>query len=173
MTATKRIVPTVVPKTLAETSAATGEAKGSPDWDPSGDTSTSDEEIIEDTQEPSLPPIAHIKPPAMQHTSTKIRWYLGLGYTVKEVSSFLGVRYQQVRNVGITAPKRAAREDVPPYIIEVWEVDDDLEAMEAHALEQQMAAQREEDRKAGAAARRRGLQRKDLERLDGSDDIAD
>lgn len=101
-----------------------------------------------DAAEPSLPPITHIKPPTMRHLSTKIRWYLGLGYTVKEVSNLLGVRYQQVRNVAVQEPKRAAREDVPPYVIELYDVEDDLEAMEHHALEQQMAAQREQDRKA-------------------------
>lgn len=135
MTATKKITPTVRPNS----------ANVIDDTEISGQ----DAEGVQ-----QLPPISHVKPPDMSHTSTKIRWYLGLGYTVKEVSNFLGVRYQQVRNVGTTAPKRAAREDVPPYIIETWEVDDDLEAMEAHALEQNMAAQREQDRDARRRARK-------------------
>lgn len=146
MTAKKRLIPTVVPKEQVLEDEAETPVTGN-----------------EDT-EPNLPPISHIKPPEMRHNSTKIRWYLGLGYTVKEVATFLGVRYQQVRNVGTTTPKRAAREDVPPYIIETWEVDDDLEAMEAHALEQQMAAQREQDREARRRARKgTGPQRPDLE----------
>lgn len=154
MTATKKIVPTVLPKdAVVEEEIAPGEGV------------VVDGEVVE----PSLPPISHIKPPEMRHTSTKIRWYLGLGYTVKEVSVFLGVRYQQVRNVGITAPKRAAREDVPPLKIETWEVDDDLEAMEAHALEEQMAAQRDQDRAARKKSRQgNGPQRLDLE--DSDDD---
>lgn len=96
----------------------------------------------------NLPPIHHIKPPDMQHMSTKIRWYLGLGYKVKEVSKFLGVLYQQVRNVSTTVPKRAMREDIPPLLIILWEVDDDLEAMDAHAMEVEMMAQRGQDRSA-------------------------
>lgn len=123
----KRLTPTVLPKDhVLET----------------------DEDVGTDKVGQALPPITHIKPPAMKHLSTKIRWYLGLGYTVTEVKDLLGVRYQQVRNVGTVEPKRAAREDVPPLIVEVWEVDDDLEAMDKHALEQEMAAQRSQDREA-------------------------
>lgn len=144
MTAIKKIDPTVKPKDVVVDMT---EGEGVPVSD-----------------EPNLPPITHIKAPDMKHTSTKIRWYLGMGYTVKEVSHLLGVRYQQVRNVGVTAPKRAAREDVPPYIIELWEVDGDLEAMDKHAFEIEMAAQREQDRKARSDSRRgKGPQRKDLE----------
>src|SRR3990167_3455303 len=148
MVASKRIMPTVVPKAeVIDLQAIQG--KGTRITIPKGG---------------ALPPIGHIKPPDMKHMSTRIRWFLGLGYTVKEVSAFLGVRYQQVRNVGTQSPKRAAREDVPPYIIELWEVDDDLEAMEAHALEQQMAAQREQDREARRQSRKGvGPQRLDLE----------
>lgn len=93
-----------------------------------------------------LPPIHRVKEPPMRHMSTRIRWYIGLGYSVKEISKFLGVLYQQVRNVATTLPKRAAREDVPAYIIECWELEDDLEAMESHALQVEMAAQRSQHR---------------------------
>lgn len=89
-----------------------------------------------------LPPIGRIKEPEMFHMSTRIRWYAGLGYTVGEIHKRLGVRYQQVRNVLTTTPKRAAREDLPPFIIEVMALDDDFEAMDKHFLEQEMAAQR-------------------------------
>ncbi len=129
MAANKQISPTVKPK-------------------PGGKVLDFTTQASEPAKELALPPISHIKPPKMDHMSTKIRWYLGLGYKVKEVSDFLGVRYQQVRNVGVQTPKRAAREDVPPYVYDLWEIDDDLEAMEAHALEENMAAQRNEDRKA-------------------------
>jgi hypothetical protein len=154
MVATKRIVPTVQPR--PQVVEGLGKAL---------------EAARAEGVELNLPPIAHIKPPDMKHTSTKIRWYLGLGYTVKEVSGFLGVRYQQVRNVGVGTPKRAAREDVPPFVIECWEVDDDLEAMEAHALEEQMAAQRQQDREARKQSRRgKGPQRLDLENETEIDD---
>ena len=118
MTAKKRLIPTVVPKEQVLEDEAETPVTGN-----------------EDT-EPNLPPISHIKPPEMRHNSTKIRWYLGLGYTVKEVATFLGVRYQQVRNVGTTTPKRAAREDVPPYIIETWEVDETKLGLEMRKMHQ-------------------------------------
>lgn len=145
MTAKKRIVPTVKPVVIdEEQDDAVRDSEGN-EWD----------------EEVSLPPIGHIKPPEMKHTSTKIRWYCGLGYTIKEVSNFLGVRYQQVRNVASTSPKRAAREDVPPYKIELWELDDDLEAMDKHAMEQQMSAQREETREARRAMKRKQFNEQD------------
>ena len=140
MTATKRIRPTVLPREVLDDTEDI-------EWVKAG--TAADEKGL------NLPPIHHIKQHKMQHMSTKIRWFCGLGYTVKEVSSFLGVRYQQVRNVATTTPKRAAREDVPPFIIETFDVEDDLEAMEAHALEVEMAAQREQDRKARKDARRK------------------
>jgi hypothetical protein len=132
MTAKKTITPTVKPNEVAE-----------------GGRMPEDFDVeVEGKIARQLPPIHRIKPPKMQHNATKIRWYLGIGYTVKEVSNFLGIRYQQVRNVGVTAPKRAAREDVPPYVIELFDIEDDFEAMEHAALEQQMMAQRNQDRQA-------------------------
>lgn len=94
----------------------------------------------------NLPPIHRLKAPEMEHMSTRIRWYHALGYTVGEIHKFLGVRYQQVRNIVTTTPKRAAREDVPALVIQLWEVDDDLEAMDKFHLEAEMAAQRAEHR---------------------------
>jgi predicted transcriptional regulator len=110
----------------------------------------------EDTR--NLPPIHRIKEPAMKHMSTRIRWYHKLGYTVGEIHNGLGVRYQQVRNVVTTEPKRAAREDLPPLKIELLELDDDHEAMDKHHLEAEMRAQRAEhlsDRRATNRARRK------------------
>lgn len=95
-----------------------------------------------------LPPIERIVQPRMQHTSTKIRWYLGLGYEVGEVARFMGVRYQQVRNVGVTDPKRAAREDVPPYEIELHPLPDDIDSIMDAELERSLLAGRLEEKKA-------------------------
>ena len=125
-------------------------------------------------EDPSqLPPIHHIREPKMQHMSTRIRWYLSLGYPVKEVSKFLGVRYQQVRNVKTVEPKRAAREDIPPLWIVLHDVQDDLEAMDAHALEMEMAQQRAEDRSAKrqANAARRALKAADEDLDDDEEDF--
>jgi len=147
MAEAKRIQPTVKPKIRVVDT-----------------TSSSEPGVSSDAAKKGLPPIGHVKPPEMKHMSTKIRWYLGLGYAVKEVAGMLGVRYQQVRNVATVEPKRAAREDVPPYIIECWEPADDLEAMADHALDIEMAAQREQDREAKRRSRKGlGPQRTDLE----------
>ena len=101
-----------------------------------------------------LPPMTHVKEPSMAHMSTRIRWWLGLGYQVKEVSNHLGVRYQQVRNVKTTEPKRAIREDIPPLVIELHELDDDLEAMDKAAMIREMTAQRAQDAASRKRARR-------------------
>lgn len=152
MTGKKTLIPTVVPR------AQVVEADGLQET----------VSIDIPPEQRQLPPISHVKPPDMKHMSTKIRWWLGLGYEVREVANYLGVRYQQVRNVGTTEPKRAAREDVPPYVIELWEVDDDLEAMDKHALEQEMAAQRAEDRK--KRSKRNGGHPTDTDEDDGDTD---
>jgi hypothetical protein len=106
-----------------------------------------------------LPPIARIKmPEEMKIVSTKIRWLSGVGYVAREIAPFLGVRYQQVRNVLSNPPKRAAREDLPPLVVEVLRLTEDmLEIADQQHLEQQMAAQRSEhrrERKATNKARR-------------------
>lgn len=93
-----------------------------------------------------LPPIERVIQPKMQHTSTKIRWYLGLGYEVGEIARFMGVRYQQVRNVGVTDPKRAAREDVPPYEIKLHPLPDDIESIMDAELERSLLAGRLEEK---------------------------
>lgn len=111
----------------------------------------------EDSEPPdpkNLPPIHRIVQPKMQHTSTKIRWYLGLGYEVGEVARFLGVRYQQVRNVGTTDPKRAAREDVPPYELVLEPLPDDIESIMDAELERSLMAGRTEEAKAKAKRRK-------------------
>lgn len=113
-----------------------------------------------------LPPIHRIKEPLMRHASTRIRWFSALGYTNAEIHKHLGVRYQQVRNVLTTTPKRMAREDVPPLEFSVMDVETDLEAMESQALVDNMAAQRAEDR----AARKRARRRQDIDEEGEADD---
>jgi hypothetical protein len=95
-----------------------------------------------------LPPIARIViPDAAKLTSTKIRWLAALGYEPREIHHKLGVRYQQVRNVLTQPPKRMAREDLPPLEIRLFELGDDLEAMDQHAFQEEMAAHRKESNK--------------------------
>lgn len=127
--------------------------------------------------ERALPPIHHIREPHMQHMSTRIRWYFALGYKAVEIQKRTGVLYQQVRNVIHTQPKRAAREDLPPLVIEVLELDDDLEAMDKHHFEIQMAAQRDQGRKAAARARNGASKRTEIAHLgleaDETDEITE
>jgi len=95
-----------------------------------------------------LPPIGRIKMPEMKIVSTKIRWLTAIGYLAREIAPYLGVRYQQVRNVMSNPPKRAAREDVPPLVVEVLEIsDDNLELMDQHAMLEQLAASRTSHRR--------------------------
>lgn len=95
-----------------------------------------------------LPPIGRIKMPEdIKITSTKIRWLSAIGYIPREIAPYLGVRYQQVRNVLSNPPKRAAREDLPPLTVEVLRLTEDmLEVADEEHLRQQMAAQRAEHR---------------------------
>lgn len=118
---------------------------------------TDDEEAAKATPARALPPIHRVKEPYMQHASTRIRWYQALGYTPLEIHKGLGIRYQQVRNVLNTEPKRATREDLPSLEIETWELDDDADAMASHALDVEMAAQRLEDLKKRASANRAAI----------------
>lgn len=107
----------------------------------------------DDLKERALPPIHRLVEPTMQHMSTRIRWYHGLGYKVGEIHNHLGVRYQQVRNVVVNPPKRAMREDIPPLDIVLYELSEDLELMDQQAMEIEMAAQRSQDQKASRKKR--------------------
>lgn len=126
-----------------------------------------------------LPPIARIKMPEMKIVSTRIRWLHSVGYEVREIAPFLGCRYQQVRNVLQTPPKRAAREDVPPPIIEVLRLSEDmLEIADEESLRQNMASQRSShlaERKATNKKRRQsvGADAFGNEDLDNEDYIQD
>jgi len=101
-----------------------------------------------------LPPIHTIVIPETKTQSATIRWLANLGYEVKEISAYLGIRYQQVRNIVTTIPKRAAREDSPDLIVEykppMDEIDDALDG----ALEAAMMESRKARLKAGKEQRR-------------------
>lgn len=92
----------------------------------------------------SLPPITDIVVPKTSTKSALIRWFNAMGYSVKEIYPFLGVKYQMVRNIITTIPKRAAREDLPPlwieYKPEAHVIDDALDS----ALDQSLLAGRKE-----------------------------
>lgn len=83
-----------------------------------------------------LPPIYRIKMPETRTQSAIIRWLWELGYPVKVIAKSLDVRYQQVRNIVTTEPKRAAREDLPPLEIELVEMEDIVDMMLGEALEE-------------------------------------
>jgi hypothetical protein len=131
----------------------------------------SDTDDTPSSDERNLPPIHRIKEPPMKHMSTRIRWYRALGYKVGEISNALGVRYQQVRNVSVTEPKRAAREDIPPLTIELLQLDDDHEAMDKHHLEAEMRAQRSEHMAERRATNRDRRNRREDET--GNEDLDD
>jgi hypothetical protein len=76
-----------------------------------------------------LPPIYRLKLPTTNNKSTLIRWLYHVGYEVKDISKGLNIRYQQVRNIVKTIPKRAAREDMPADGIEVQEIGDALDML--------------------------------------------
>lgn len=66
-----------------------------------------------------LPPIDQIIIPSTKTKSALIRWLWVMGYPIKEIYSFLGVKYQMVRNIVTTIPKRSTREDSPPLEV-MW-----------------------------------------------------
>lgn len=89
-----------------------------------------------------LPPIHRVKQPKVANRATLIRWFHALGYPTKEIAAQLQVRYQQVRNVIVTTPKRAAREDMPPLELETWDLADDIQAIMDAELDRSLAAGR-------------------------------
>lgn len=91
-----------------------------------------------------LPPLRLVKVPQVRTASARIRWALALGYSVKEISSTWGIKYQQVRNVRETQPKRATREDMPPLTIELMDPVDDIQAITDAELDRSLAASRQE-----------------------------
>ena len=101
-----------------------------------------------------LPPINTIRIPSTKTKSATIRWLVGLGYEVKDISNHLGIRYQMVRNVATTVPKRAAREDLPEDIIEYLPPNDEIQDALDGALEQSLMEGRRERKKAAKEERR-------------------
>lgn len=106
--------------------------------------------------EGSLPPIEKVVPPSTITKSALIRWYRALGYEVKDISKYMNIRYQQVRNITTNQPKRASREDLPPLKILLREEGDLIDAAMDGALEASLMAGRKE-RKAEEKADRRAL----------------
>lgn len=99
-----------------------------------------------------LPPIHRIKLPQVKTQTALIRWLFELGYPVKDISNGLNVRYQQVRNMVTTVPKRAAREDMPPLQIELLEMEDAVDMLLGAELERTFAEDRKRDKLAGKKA---------------------
>lgn len=60
----------------------------------------------------SLPLLKDIQLPVSKTKSHTIRWLWAVGYTVQQISNGLGIKYQMVRNIAYSEPKRAAREDL-------------------------------------------------------------
>ena len=91
-----------------------------------------------------VPPIETIVIPDCATKSAKIRWLKAMGYSVKEVANHLGIRYQMVRNIWTSEPKRAAREDLPPLEFVYREEVDDIQAIMDMALEDSLKAERKQ-----------------------------
>lgn len=83
-----------------------------------------------------LPAIHKIRgPEGLLTQSARLRWYYSLGYPVSEIARFLGVRYQQVRNICLTIPKRGAREELPPPRVELLPQEDLVDVLLGMELE--------------------------------------
>lgn len=93
-----------------------------------------------------LPPIYRIKLPVTKTQSCLIRWLFAMGYKVKDISNGLNIRYQQVRNIVTTEPKRAAREDLPPLTIELAPLEDVVDTLLGDELERTHLAARKQER---------------------------
>lgn len=92
-----------------------------------------------------LPPIHRIQLPQTKTQSALIRWLWIVGYQVKDISRGLNVRYQQVRNIITTEPKRAAREDMPPLEVCLAELEDVVDTLLGDELERTHLEARKQD----------------------------
>lgn len=121
-----------------------------------------------------LPPINLIVVPSTLTKSATIRWLNALGYEVKEIYQFLGIRYQMVRNIINTIPKRAAREDLPPLQVRYKPEQDPIEGGLDAALDESLMQERRDRRKAarmhGRPTGNRADQEDEDEGEDGEDD---
>lgn len=102
-----------------------------------------------------LPPIHRIRLPETKTQSALIRWLFRQGYAVKDIHKSLGIRYQQVRNIVTTVPKRAMREDLPPDGIELSEPEDILDTLLGDELERTHLEARKQAKRAHKEAVRR------------------
>lgn len=100
-----------------------------------------------------LPPIDKIILPSTATKSALIKWLHALGYEVKEIYAFLGVKYQMVRNIVTNQPKRAAREDLPKLEVQWRPEPDVVELALDDELERSIMAGRKERIKAARDAR--------------------
>jgi hypothetical protein len=110
-----------------------------------------DEERFTSRDDKYLPPIHRIKLPKTRTQTALIRWLFELGYRVKDISNSLNVRYQQVRNMVTTIPKRAAREDLPPLVIELQDLEDVVDQLLGDELERTHLEERKAAKKAEKA----------------------
>ena len=101
-----------------------------------------------------LPPIQRLVMPQTVTQSALVRWLWALGYSVKDIHHGTGIRYQQVRNMVTSQPKRATREDLPPLEIKVMEPEDAVQLIMDQALDASVMAGRSAERKGAAKARR-------------------
>lgn len=100
----------------------------------------------------SLPLLKDIKLANTETKSATIRWLVALGYSVQDISNHLGIRYQMVRNIATSLPKRAAREETPILEVQLLRdfraledgIDEFVEAGIDHELEQAMLLARKE-----------------------------
>lgn len=102
----------------------------------------------------SLPPISDIVVPKTATKSAMIRWLVAMGYSVLDIHHWSGIQYQMVRNIAKSTPKRAAREDLPPLVLEYRQDGDLIDAAIDGALEASLLAERRARKKEEAAARR-------------------
>lgn len=98
-------------------------------------------------EEKLLPPLELLVIPATTTKSARIRWLIAMGYKVAEISNHLGIKYQMVRNIATTEPKRAAREDLPPLVVVMREPVDDVQAIADAELEQSLKKGRKDRQK--------------------------
>lgn len=110
-----------------------------------------------------LPPLHRLKLPKLRTQTALVRWLFELGYEIKDIHKGLNIRYQQVRNMVKTIPKRAAREDLPPLIIELLEMEDVADMLLGEAMERDFASARKAELKASRQKAR------DPEELPGSE----
>lgn len=129
--------------------------------EPNGKVQVEDEEQLQSREEGKyLPPIHRIKLPETKTQSALIRWLHSVGYQVKDISKGLNIRYQQVRNIITTEPKRAAREDLPGLTVELAPLEDVVDMLLGDELERtHLDARRQEVKE----QKRRSRQERDLE----------